>query len=780
MKQIFLFILLNIITISKYNINAQEKVAIGDWRGHFPYNSLISVTSDGNHTIYAASPYSMFSYDTETGMTDIYSKINNLSDVDISCIKYSTKHNVLVVAYANGNIDLIKDGKVINMNDIYRSNIIGNKTINNIYLDDNHAYLSCGFGIVVIDILRDEVAETYYIGTNGTYVNVYDLAYMPDENKYFAATDKGIYSVDAASNLSNFENWHKIDDMPSKNSWFNTIEYFAGKLLANVHNRAFKQDTMLIYDGSGWTYFFDDVSYFDVRDMSVADTVLTIAMNYGVETYNADFEQIHNYWQYSDGVIPTPNAAMTQGNICWIADNEKGLAKATANWEAQLVMPSGPEVAKAFRLVKNGDKIFSLTGGYNLSWVPVYNKVKYSVYQANRWTTVSSAQIPEFQNYTDVTDIAVDPRDPDRIFLASYSFGLIEINDGEIVKVHNGYNSPLHAPTGYTEEGVRCGGLYFDRNNNLWVSHALGTGMLNVLKADNTWANYPGVGLFDDLNNKEVSEITVDTYNQKWLKSREYATIYVLNDGGTIDNPNDDKWRALTNSTGNGALTGLISDIAVDNEGDVWIGSDLGMRVIYYPDRIFEGGNFDAQEILIDLDGTVRPLFESESVTAIAVDYGNNKWVGTASSGLYYISPDGTEEFAHFTRENSKLLSNEIIDITIDVDGEVFISTSKGICSFKGQSSEPQETNSGIYAYPNPVRPDYHGKIAVTGLIDDAVVKIADFSGNIVYSQRSNGGMITWDGNLPSGERAATGIYVVFATDANGKQRAVTKIAFIK
>lgn len=779
MKKIAMII---IISTMATRLLSQESISVGEWRGHFPYNSLISVATDGKDKIYAASNFSLFSYNKSTGLIDIYSKINSLSDIGISCIRYSEQYSTLVVTYSNSNIDLIVNNKVINMNDIYRSNIIGNKSINSIYIKDRFAYLSCGFGIVVIDLVKHEVSDTYYIGDEGRYVNVTDIVYIPEEQSFMATSDEGLYIANEGSNLSNYTSWKKVEDMPNSSSYLSDIEYFNSSVYVGVKGEGYDDDTLLVYNKGKWGYLNDTANIGELQDIAVSDDKeeLLIVNRYYFSTYNKDLGRTGQYWTYEGGIMPNPTAVIKEGDTCWVADNRGGLVKCSNQWNGVSIMPTGPEVSQAFTLRKEGDKLYALMGGHNISWVPLYKEAKYSYFTDNDWVTISNKDIEGLSDATDITDVAVDPRNPDRVFLASYFKGLIEIVNGEIVNIYNGFNSPLQAPTGYTEEYVRCGGITFDAKGNLWVTHSLGSGIANVLMADGTWANGTSGGLFSTVNNKEVSTIVIDQSNQKWIKTRDYANIYVLNDNNTPKDISDDKWKCLTNATGNGALAGQISSIAVDKDGEIWIGSDLGIKVIYYPERIFEGGNFDAQEILVEYDGTVRPLLENESITAIAVDYGNNKWIGTASSGLYYLSPDGSEEFHHFTKENSFLLSNEITAISIDKMGEVFISTSNGICSYKGESSEPQTTNEEIYAYPNPVRPEYTGPISVTGLIDNAIVKIADFSGRIVYSQKSNGGMITWDGNLPNGNRASTGVYVVFATDANGKERAVTKILFIE
>ena len=144
------------------------------------------------------------------------------------------------------------------------------------------------------------------------------------------------------------------------------------------------------------------------------------------------------------------------------------------------------------------------------------------------------------------------------------------------------------------------------------------------------------------------------------------------------------------------------------------------------------------------------------------------------------MSPDGTQELLNFNEENSPMFSNNILSIAIDdVTGEVFIGTDKGIISYKGTATEGGDIFNDVYAYPNPVHHNYDGPIAIKGLVKDADVKITDVSGNLVYATTANGGQAIWNGKGFDGEKAATGVYLVFASNEDGSQTHVTKILII-
>ncbi|MBK7030982.1 MAG: T9SS type A sorting domain-containing protein [Bacteroidales bacterium] len=277
----------------------------------------------------------------------------------------------------------------------------------------------------------------------------------------------------------------------------------------------------------------------------------------------------------------------------------------------------------------------------------------------------------------------------------------------------------------------------------------------------------------------DVGAVTIDHSNQKWMQVRDLSLI-VFNDNNTLDNAADDQVRKLTNAPGNGDLPGNgIASLAVDMDGQLWIGSDQGVAVIYSPENVFEGGNYDAQIIQVEEEGFLHPLLETEAVTAIAINGNNEKWLGTDKSGVFLMSADGSKEIYHFTAENSPLLSNSITGIKVASDGEVFFGTANGIVSYKDASQPPAAELDSVYVYPNPVRENYTGPIAITNLVSESNVKITDMGGNLVWETMAEGGRVVWDGKDLDGDRVRTGVYIVFITNADGSKKSVAKILFI-
>ncbi len=176
-------------------------------------------------------------------------------------------------------------------------------------------------------------------------------------------------------------------------------------------------------------------------------------------------------------------------------------------------------------------------------------------------------------------------------------------------------------------------------------------------------------------------------------------------------------------------------------------------------------------------------LLDGQQVNCIAVDGSNRKWIGTNASGLFLVSADGSQIIKQFNTSNSYLSSNTIYSVCCNPNSNsVYVVTSSGFLEYMSDSTPAEDDYSSVYAYPNPVRPDFTGLITIKGLMDNSLVKIADPSGNVVKQLKSNGGMATWDGCNESGTRVKTGVYFVLASqgDSDGNQSAVTKIMIIR
>lgn len=759
-----------------------QDIPIGAWRSFLPYNHPIAV-ADAGDKVYCANASSIFSYQKDNGLIQRFSKINGLSEIDISTIAYSLQYKILIVAYQSSNIDLITENEIINISDLKRANLTGDKTIYHIDLFGNFAYLSCGFGIVVLDILKNEIKDTYYIGANGSNVKV--NAVSKNANKIFAATENGLYVALSNSNLLNFASWNlqgTNEGLPSVNC-FSTV-FFKNKIYASV------ADTLFIFDGNNkWNYFYSEMNY-QFLGISASATHLVVTID------SIQFDPIEPKWFYTGFLRKiilidenknsqkANNGYTYRGTECvednagaiWIPDIWLGFGK---NYNGQLyfITPNGPPSNSVTQMEILNNELWVTPGGNIADWSYRGSGEGFFSFINDEWKSYNNVNYPVFDDsLKDIISVAVNPANQ-KIFFASLGSagggGVVEYDkNADKIQIYK-FNSTLEKQPDAGSFWIT--GLTFDKDNNLWVVNRGVSNPISVKKANGGWKAF-NIGPYPPQKN-HLSQILVDKNNQKWILSQDPLGIFVYNHGEDIDNTNDDKYKLLINEVGKGNLpSSSVLSIIEDLGGEIWIGTTKGIAVFYCSEEIFSEQGCDAQQILVLQDNYYGYLLENEEVQAIAIDGANRKWIGTGKNGVWLMSADGTNEILHFNENNSPLLSNDIKHIAINQEsGEVFFGTEKGICSFRSDATLGGEKHENVFVFPNPVRQYYQGTIAIKGLVQNAFIKITDINGALVYQTKALGGQAVWDGKNYKGEKPKTGIYLVFSSNEDGSEKLVTK-----
>lgn len=755
-----------------------QGIAIGDWRTHLPYHRVIDVEIAGEK-VYAATPNDLFVYNKTDNSLSLLNKVNGLSDIGVKAIRYNSAYKTLFVGYSNTNIDLIRPNKIVNISDIKNKELIGNKTINNVMFNGKYAYLSCGFGIVVIDIEREEVFDTYLIGPLGSYINVLDIEIF--NNNLYAATEAGVYYAPLnSSNLADFNQWTRESRLRHLNLRYNQIEAFANKLYLNHSRNIYDADTMFVFNGSSWTYF-DKANTSLHKVLRAYPNRFLVGNNYSVYVYDETMNKVSTVWSPDGkGIEPQAAAYDAQNNI-WIADKNRGLIRTFNNgFGGETFKPNGPGTTSVYELKARGSNVWVASGGRRSDWGKMYMIDGVFSFNGSEWKTHNFSNTPAFDTISDFVSVAIDPLNPQKAYIGTWQDGVAEFTNFQLTNMYSLNNSSLR-PWLADPNLVNISGLDFDSQNNLWVANTGSTNLLSVRKTNGDWRSFY---LGSNASGTDIGNMIVDKNNFKWIIRRSEGALMVFSDNNTIDNPADDKLRVMTSSPNNGALPGnAVFSMAVDLDGAVWVGTDKGPAVFYNPARIFQTGvNFDAQQILVprnDGTGQADYLLGSEKILSIAIDGANKKWFGT-ENGVFLMSKDGLEKIHYFNTSNSPLLSNTVNSIAITDNGEVFFGTPNGIISFRGKATTPTPINNDVYAFPNPVRPDFSGPVAIKGLVRDAIVKITDLSGNLVSQIRSEGGQAVWDGKILNGNHVKPGVYLVFVTDNAGVETLVTKIMMMR
>lgn len=759
-------LLISLLFLTCLEASAQSG-SIGSWREHLPYRQGAYVATAAQR-IFCATNQGLFAYGKDDQSLQRLSKLNGLNDFGISHISYSSDYKRLIIAYENANIDLLDDNnKVTNLNDISRKNIPGNKRINHITVAGRYVYFACGFGIVVLDLQRMEIKETYYIGANGAAVNVMDVALS--DTKIFAATETGVFSADLNNpNLADYNNWTQILIDATANT-YNRATVFNNNLLVNVHTSA--GDSILKWN-NGWLAADSTLpkSGTNYALKTVGSELLIINAD-SVITYDNSFQVLS---VINGNNIPgmLPNDVLKDGQGYWMADRANGLIEYNGNAYTKY-FPIGPnsEAVAAMQVVDG--RLWVIHGPKNRGWNNSYKYEGFSYYEEGKWVSydLNYTHTPLFSQYNffDNMSVAVDPSDKDHLFVGSGGAGMIEFKDGTAMGHYNTLNSTLKEQVGNPGQ-VKVHGIALDDDANLWVTNAGVNTVLNLRKPNGQWRSFNVPGAVN--SGAKTGDIVIDENGAKWVAVFENVGlsdgILYYDDSGTPDNVSDDQYSLISISSHR------VRSLAVDMDGTIWAGLDAGIYVFYPP-------SLEPQKIIIKQEGSYQYLLETESVTAIYVDGANRKWVGTENAGVFLFSADGQEQLQHFTTSNSPLFSNNIYAITIDgKTGQVYIGTDKGLISYQSDAVEGKESCTDVEVYPNPVSSGYAGPIAIKGVPENGTVKITDASGNLVFETQALGGQAVWYGNNLKGERASTGVYLVYAMNQEGEETCNAKLLFTR
>ena len=752
------YILFAIITLSAFLCNAQM---IGEWTAHTPGMKVISVDVMRDK-IYAATPYDIFYYNTNDNSINRMSKVNGLSDMGVSFVKYGKNYDILFVGYSNTNIDIIDNqGNITNIPDIYNKYILGNKTINDVFFHEHYAYVCCSFGIVVIDLERNEVKDTYIIGNNGTYLNVNDLTIL--DNLFYAATASGIYYARVDNPyLADFSQWKRFSsNLPTSTRNFSQIECFNNYIVANYSDNQHDADTLYaISDTTTWNYFLNG-SQFLINDLRAFDDRLVLTENLRrIKVYDTNKNLIFSVSEVE------PNSATYDKtrNFYWAGSNSNSLVKIYPDSSIENIILNGPFTEKVFTINASDNDIWVAAGGYTSTWAKTWNRNGFSRYDGTSWSYKSKKNHHLFDSISDITCVKTDPRNSNIFYAASYDKGLLVFENDEFKTLYSHYNSSLSEHSllpGYTY----VTGFDFDSKNNMWLANTGSEKMLSVWKTDGTWQAY-------NIGGGDIGTIMVDRNDIKWIFKREGSLIVF--DGNTT--------KTVSTSANTGNLPGAAICFVTDNKGTVWIGTTDGVALFYDSKKIFKNNTYSCSRILIprnDGSGQADYLLSGQSVLSIAVDGANNLWFGT-NNGVIHTSNDGLTEYHHFTTDNSPLFSNSVKDIAIDNDGNVYFATDNGIISYKGEATKGNSSNTNVLVYPNPVRPEHQGIVGIKGLVTNALVKITTTSGAFVTHLRAQGGQAVWDCTDIHGNKVEPGIYLIFVSDDNGSETYATKVLIMK
>ncbi|WP_420570961.1 T9SS type A sorting domain-containing protein [Kordia sp.] len=744
------------------------------WLGHYSYNNIIDI-SPSSSKIYGASENAFFTYDLASNEIEKFSTVNGLSGEEISTAYFSEPSQKYVLGYDNGLIEVFDADteEILRVVDILDKPTIppNRKSLNHILEYNGILYISTNYGISLYDVNALEFGDTYFIGPNGSQLEVRQTAIFGEF--IFAATDSGIYRATVANdNLIDFEEWQRV----AGSNWKGIVTFGEDLYVVNNNRRIYK------YNGTSFTPQLQIPAYqTQLENLKANDTYMTVVHNTKVHVYDSELNEVAGIESLEEYPDIEFNAALLLGNSIYLGTEDQGILETTFPMQstANQILPDGPLLNNTFSITAVPNELWVVYGDYNAGYNPYpLDRRGVSHLQDLAWTNIPYTTDFDARSLVHAT---VNPSNPSEVFISSFFSGILKVVDNEPTEILNQTNSGLESldigvPT-YID--IRIGETKFDTNGDLWVLNSKIDNGIKVLRSSGQWDSYSVTEVISDPFGGEngLSKLEISNNGIKFIATQNNGVLAF-----DETRSQDSQFVTISEEESGNLPTTDVRSLAIDLTGNLWIGTVKGIRVYFGADNIFNDSNPQSDDIIIvEEDGVPKELLFEQTVTDIEVDGSNNKWIATSASGVFYMSSDATETLAHFTKDNSPLPTNTINNIEIDSEsGRVYIATTKGLVSFQGTATGPKETLENVYAYPNPVRPGFSGNLTISGLTDNANVKITDIEGNLVFETTSEGGTLLWDLTAFGRHKVASGVYLILIVSEDGSESKVTKVMVVR
>jgi len=766
--------------------NATYDLQIGKWKNYLPFRTGTNIAQSSDNVFYTTR-VAVIVLDKDNPESDksTISKLNGLSGSTPVLIKYIPENESLIVTYEDSSFDQVFQNNTSTFENLKQDGNFFNREILNLQvLSNNKLYFSMAFGIVEFDPIASEFGFTLDLE-----IPVTSLTLLGDF--FYAATEEGVFKAenDPAINLKDLNNWV----LQGSSEGFPSI--YSSQQVASYNNELYVtiNDSLFKYNG------VDQLDFLYYKELSkpiflttegehlIAGFFCTTQNNNGDPVSCEGAEVLFNangfVKELSEACVDRPNYAIEdEQSRIWSADRFGDFRIMKAGDDScQRITSNSPRSQQVNEIALRDEEIWLSTNGLSPTTLsPEANSEGIYFFVDGQWGVHKRETDPVLneQGGRAYHRIIVSP-DNEKFYVGTNINGLVEVNPGPTFNYYTKGNSDLQE--GISSGGtVRVTGLAFDEEGNLWMTNNNANKPLAVLKPDGTLSNnfHPGLSQFSDLR-----DMAIDFQGNKWF-TIDQKGILVYDDMGTVDDPTGDRFVHLTSNNSNIPDGNRTRCIEVDLDGEVWIGTSKGVVSFDCGSSLYDFQCLGVRQI-VEVNGIRANLLETEDVWSIAVDGANRKWFGT-TNGVFLMSPNGKEQLAFFDTKNSPLPDNYVTDIKIHpTSGEVFFATGRGLVSYREGATEGGtfHKEEEVYAYPNPVRPDYNGTIAIKGLTRDADVKITDVSGQLIYETKALGGQAVWNGKDYNGRKASSGVYLVFSTAATSNQgkpnTLVTKVLFI-
>ena len=734
------------------------------WKGYFSFNEITDICIS-EQKVYSSTKNSVFNKDVFSNILTTFTSINDVKPDEITAILH-TSNNYTLIGNKNGLIILIKpDGTTLNKVDIITDVPVpaNSKKINDFYEHNGKVYVSTQYGISVIKLSNFEIESSFYIGNSGEFIDVLQTTIF--NNEIFAVTrTQGIKKASITNPfLYDFSQWSVFNSL----NWSSIVTFNNQLVAMNTNGITYK------FSGNIAVPFSQMVT--NGLKLRTDSVYLTITNQSQILLYSQNFTLVNSINSIPN-FLDTFTCAITKNNMLYIGTKKSGLFEtAITNSSAFTnISPNGPIEDLAFKVTKTKTDLWLTHGSYDRTYTPDYKLQGISIFNTNTgWTKIPNTGVA---GAVTLAAIAENPRNSSEVFVASGHSGLLKFTDKTNPFLFNQTNfleSVLLPPPNQNFISVRINGMKYDKEGNLWLTNALVANGIKVLKNGNTWQSYNLSAVIQNSTALHYGNIDIDKNGTKWTATYGGGVL-------AFNEKYNNKFIIINEENGN-LPNNDVRCVAVDNKNQLWIGTFKGLRILNSVDRFISESALTTTNIVIQDGDLAQELFYQQVIQDIKVDGANNKWVAIADAGVFQVSANGQKTLRRFTKDNSPLPSNNVLDIEIDeVSGEVFFATDKGLVSFLGSATRGDDDLENVYIYPNPVRPEYSGTVKISGLMDKVNLKITDIEGNLVFETTSSGGTVEWDTTAFGKYKVASGVYMVFVSSSDAAETTVKKIMVIR
>jgi ligand-binding sensor domain-containing protein len=722
--------------------------------------SVRAITRQGD-ILWAATGGGAFSFDPTTMRFQKYTVSDGLSSNDLTAVEADGRGSVWFGA-SDGSLSVF-DGTWRRILDIAVSGRI-QKSIRKFFPRNDSLFIASDFGISVYLISRGEFGDTYANFGFPTQAVVNSI--LIDNNRIWAATNQGV----ATALLSSL-------NLTSPTSW-TTYGQGQGLPASNATSVSLFYDTLVVGTVAGASYFsngsFLPISAFStkqIQDVQQRGNLLYFLWNSGSAFTVETLAQLNGSSQV---IASNPTS---QSSSLLIAPNPPKLWASTARgigeWDGttwNYILPNGPQSNFFVGIAVDQSGVLWAGSGID-GRGQGFTRYDPSKAENDQWKNFTVSDYPILRS-NDYYKVSVAP--DNSVWVSSWGFGVVQVRGDSIIRRIDANSTPSLAASVPVDPNagpfVVVGGVASDPEGKLWFANLtpINGNLLARLTSDSTFSyfrNPASEGYFLSL--------VIDHEGTKWLANSEPTKknakgLFFLNENKIVSGTDAAGWGFL--SVADGLPNGVVMSLAVDQDGDVWVGTDLGVMIVTDPrfPKLRRSSSFPLRE---------------QSIQSIAVDGMNNKWVGTRE-GVFVVNSDGTQLIEQYTvlSTNGKLVSNDVRSIAIDQRrGIVYFGTEKGLSSLNIAAVQPAEAYSSLEVAPNPYTVPGDGQVVIRNLVANSTVKILTTNGLLVSQFKAQGaGRAFWDGKDDKGQYVSTGIYFIVAFSDNGNQTVTGKIAVVR